>query len=172
MQIIQHTELGSAQTAITFSSIPSTYTDLVIYLSGRTARAGIHYSDIRIKINGSDANFTVRGLAGNGSSVSSFSAGNYAFAVPAATATSNTFSSNYLYIPNYTSSVAKSISIDDTMENNATTSEMTIRAMLWNQTAAITSIELYPDAAQSFQQYSSATLYGILKGSSGGVTVS
>lgn len=172
MQVIQHIELGSAAAQIEFTSIPQTYTDLVIYFSGRTNRAGIYYSDIRIKINGSDANFTVRGLAGNGSSVSSFTAGNYLASAPAGTSTSNTFSSGFYYFPNYSGSTAKSISVDDTMENNATSSEMSIRALLWNQTTAISSIALYPDASASLLTASSATLYGITKGSDGITTVS
>jgi hypothetical protein len=91
--------------------------------------------------------------------------------------TSNTFGNSSIYIPNYTGSTAKSVSIDSVGENNGTASEQIISAALWNNTAAITSITLTSlddnlNPSGNFAQYSSVSLYGILKGTSNGVTVS
>jgi len=158
---------------IDFTSIPGTYTDLMIVLSGRSSRADTN-DEVIVRFNGSTTGYSYKELQGNGSSATSFGNTNngiYRGAVPAANYTSNTFSNNQIYIPNYAGSTAKSVSEDTTAENNGTGTRMTIIAGLWSGTAAITQVTLTPEVA-SFVQYSTATLYGILKGSSGGVTVS
>jgi len=76
-----------------------------------------------------------------------------------------------LYLPNYTSSVAKSVSGDNVSENNATASTQTITAGLWSGTDPITSIEIF-GSGTNLAQYSSASLYGMRKGSDGTTTVS
>lgn len=173
MQIIQHQELASAQASITFSSIPQTYTDLCLLLSLRSSNAnifGIHY----LRFNGSTANYSSRWLEANGSSVYSGTTtlAAYLGASVGNSTTANTFSNIAAYIPNYTSDSAKTVSADTVGENNATTAYQTITASLWNVTNPITSIEVGFDGASTFLQYSSATLYGITKGSDGIVTVS
>jgi len=173
--VIAHTEVGSGGAAnITFSSIPATYTDLLIVHSVRSTRSGFAVDNLQLNINGQgvNTNITTRILYGTGSSALSdtfnVAAGGL---IPAADSTASTFGSGLVYIPNYTSSVAKSISTDAVQETNATGGHQAIVASLWNQTAAITSIALDP-ANGDCVQYSSATLYGITKGSSGGVVVS
>ena len=169
MQIIQHTELGSAQSSIVFDNIPQTFTDLLLVIS---VRASANTIGVTPKFNNSTANFSARFLEGTGSGVSSYTASNLIAYTNRSAATSSTFGSSSIYIPNYTSSVAKSISTDSITENNATQAYQLLGAILWNSTSALTKIEFYPDDLSNFVQYSSATLYGILKGSSGGVTVS
>jgi hypothetical protein len=170
--VIAHTELGSAQTSIEFSSIPATYTDLVCVLSTRTANAAIG-EVINILFNGSSSNISARLLygAGSGSPVSSTSTSNMGF-TSGADATASTFGNAIIYIPNYAGSTNKSFSADSVSENNATTAYQVLIAGLWSQTTAINSLTFDPGNNANFVQYSSATLYGILKGSSGGVTVS
>lgn len=165
---IAHTELSST-TSVTFTSIAGTYTDLCLLLSAR----GSQDDTLSILFNGSDANFTGRLLQGNGSSTASFArTDTFAGYVSTTTDTSNTFGNAMIYIPNYSGSTNKSFSIDAVSENNATGADQSIYAGLWSQSAAITSITLRNLGAQGFLQFSSATLYGILKGSSGGVSVS
>jgi len=172
MTLIQHTELGSAQSGITFSSIPQTYTDLYLVYSVRTDNTNVPYSNTEIQINGSSANFTSRRMFGGGSgSGESYTATNIAGLVSSAGSTSNTFGSTSLYLPNYTSNTNKSYSVDSVSENNSTSAYQEIIAGLWSQTAAITSVTIKAEGSRNFVQYSSATLYGILKGSNG-VTVS
>jgi hypothetical protein len=61
--------LGSAATGITFSSIPSTYTDLVLVLNMISTTAN---NDVRLRVNGDSAtNYSSTYLAGNGSAASS-----------------------------------------------------------------------------------------------------
>jgi hypothetical protein len=174
MKIIQFQELGSAQASITFSSIPATYTDLLILTSCRTAHTGPIWDSIRFSFNGVNTNQTNRYLYGDGASAANAaeSTALIGFGANSNSATSNTFSNASAYIANYTSAVAKSISSDGVAENNGTTGGQIFMTSLWNSTDAITSITLTPTSAANFLQYSSATLYGITKGSDGIVTVS
>ena len=89
---------------------------------------------------------------------------------PGANATSNTFGNTSVYIPNYAGSTNKSVSSDAVTENNATTASQQILASIWNNTSAITSI-FVSDTGSNLVQNSTASLYGILRGS-GGATVS
>lgn len=171
MQIIQHQELASTQASITFSSIPQTFTDLLVVTSLRSSRSAVA-EQVLISLNGSTSSFTVRTLYGNGSSVASFTSARDTVNAPGATATANTFSNSSIYLPNYTSASNKSFSSDDVTENNGTESYQFIIAGLWSNTAAITSLALTPGAGGSFVQYSSATLYGIKSGSDGVTSVS
>ena len=169
--LIAHTEVGSGGTSgVVFSSIPATFTDLLVLASLRDNTAGIA-GTVRLKLNGSSANFFVRDLQGTGSSVGSGSgAVNFLANTNGNTSTANTFNNLSLYIPNYRTSNNKSFSVDSVSETNATTIYQNLVAGLWSQTAAITSLEISADS--TILQYSSVTLYGITAGSSGGVVVS
>ena len=152
-------------TSMTFSSIPSTYTDLVIKLSCRTNNTGAGYRVVA-NINGSTANFTGRNIYGSGSTTGSGTLTTQLFGfVDGTTETANTFANNEIYFPNYASSNYKSISTDSVMENNATQAYSQLAAGLWSNTAAITSINLGCETGGSdkFVEYSTATLYGISK---------
>jgi hypothetical protein len=178
MQVIQHQELGSAQASITFSSIPQTMTDLVLLVSARTTNpSGNYWNNIRVTFNGSSTGYSERYLygtgAGTGSGTSATSYLEFQYAVSAQGTTSNTFSNLSLYIPNYRTSNNKSVSVDSVTENNATNALANITAGLWSNSAAITSITLNGEAnGGQFAAYTSATLYGVLAGSDGIVTVS
>jgi hypothetical protein len=170
MQLISHEELDSAQSEIEFIDIPQTFTDLYLVTSFRTTQ-GVTNSGYRLSVNGSQSNFSRRTLEGTGSGVGSDSSTIPFFNGNGASTTADTFSNHALYFPNYVSSVAKSMSYDLVLENNATFGIQQIGSGLWNITATISSLTL---AAQSsnFVQYSSATLYGITAGSDGIVAVS
>ena len=170
MKLIQHQELGSAQSSITFSSIPQTFTDLYLLVSDRNASS----NDVAMYVtfNGSTSGYTVRRLIGTGSSALSQTFSERLIAASGnANYTASTFSNNAIYIPNYTSSSNKTWSSDAVTENNATGSYQQIVAGLWSNTAAITALEICPNGG-TFAQYTSATLYGITKGSDGITTVS
>jgi hypothetical protein len=142
--------------SIDFTSIPSTYTDLLIVSSLRNASGG---AGAQMKFNTTAG--TTRYLEGNGASVSSGTdTAMYAGDLTASTNTANTFSSNSVYIPNYAGSTYKSSSSDAVTENNTSTAYADFYANLWSNTAAITSISIVPNAG-SIAQYSTATLYGI-----------
>ena len=149
---------------IEFTSIPSTYTDLALKLSGRSNRSETT-EFLSINLNSSASDFTNKTLEGTGTTVYSGSYGAYIGSIPAATATASTFGSFEIYIPNYAGSNFKSISSDSVSENNITQAYSDLIASLWSQTAAITSVKLVTNNASNFVQYSTATLYGISNGS-------
>ena len=165
---IQTIEVGSGgASAITFSNIPQTYDDLYLVVSGRATQAA-NDDALVFDLNGTTSNESVVLLRGTGSSTLSAS-GSYLVMgyLAGASATANTFSNADLFISNYSSSTtAKSLFSDSVFENNATAAIQQIQSMLWNSTAPVTSIQLKPDAS-SFVQYSSASLYGIKRGSDG-----
>lgn len=171
--VIAHTELSSGTAAdIVFSSISASFTDLCLVVSGRsTADEAGNGAIMKIEPNSSSANGSIKYLQGNGSTATS-SSDTYIWARLNSTSyTASTFANTSVYIHNYASSNDKSISIDTANENNATANRMAITAGLWSSSAAISSLRILPEGG-SFAQYTSATLYGITKGSSGGVTVS
>jgi hypothetical protein len=108
-----------------------------------------------------------RSVFGNGASTGSYlgsgaATPNVAMAYLGGTnVTSSTFSNVDFYIPNYTGSTNKSISIDFTSENNATTAYSNLTAGIVNTTAAVTSITLLCDSGVNFVQHSTAYLYGV-----------
>lgn len=162
---IATTTVGSGGVAsVTFSSIPSTYTDLVLKISFRTTAAVVANIGY-ITFNADATGYSHKFVQGDGSGTSS---GGYTGAnsknvgiISGSSATANTFANNEIYIPNYTSSNYKSYSVDSVGENNATTSYAMLLAGLWSNTAAITSIKLEEQNGATIAQYSTFTLYGI-----------
>lgn len=162
--LIDKVVLGSAQASITFTSIPNTYTDLNLLCSTRLSNTGGNaVANLTLQFNGSQANFTGRGLGGNGSvSYSDPYTTSKMVLTDTTTATASTFSNNSIYIPNYAGSNYKSFSVDNVIENNATASWIELNAGLWSQTAAISSITLYDyTLGYNLVSGSSFYLYGI-----------
>jgi hypothetical protein len=162
--------VGSGGAAsIDFTSIPATYTDLVVKYCARTNRASVQ-SDIYLQFNNNtSAVYSFRRIFGAGSgtgnsdSLTNNATGGLCGIAAAASATASTFGNSEIYIPNYLSSNAKSFSADGVGENNATSALMGLYAGLSTATAAITSIKLQCFNASSFVEHSTATLYGIKK---------
>lgn len=163
-ELISAVTVGSGgASSIDFTSIPSTYTDLCLKVSARTNRSDIN-DGVRVKINNSTSTYTQRALYANGSSASS-----YTDTLPletgaganASTSTASTFSNAEWYFPNYAGSTYKSVSTDAVVENNGTTGIANLVANLWSTTTAISSLILIPGYSTTFQQYSTAYLYGV-----------
>ena len=129
--------------SIDFSSIPSTYTDLLLVISARSAYAA-QYNFCALTFNGSATGYSARYISGIGTTVSSSTGYTDKFRIdaPAASNTASTFGSTQIYIPNYAGSTNKSVSMDWVYESNSTSNnEMQLQAGLWSNTAAITSIK-------------------------------
>ena len=163
-ELITSSTVGSGGAAsVTFSSIPQTYTDLLIFSSYRGAFSA-PYDQLRINVNGTNS-WAWKGVYGDGASAGSETNSGQTTTKVAlgvgSTATANTFSNDCFYIPNYTSSNYKSISADSVGENNATTAYAGLFADLNSSTTAITSITLASQNGGNLLQYSSFYLYGI-----------
>ena len=165
IKIASNTVGSGGAASVTFSSIPSTYTDLVVKMSTRSSSGGSVAANTYIKFNGSSASYSERLLYGDGTTPNSASQAttqfNWAGQTTAGTATASTFNNSEVYIPNYTSANYKSISADSVTENNATAASIYIDAGLWSNTSAITSIAFTEQYGANFAQYSTFTLYGI-----------
>ena len=163
--LISSNVLASSAATVTFSSIPATYTDLVIRWSVRTDRANT-IDNIRIQYNGStSAIYSETRLQGDGSAAASgrqsaITYNDFAI-VDGDTATANTYASGELYIPSYTASQNKPISFFGAEEENSATAYMRTMAYLWSSTAAINEIKLLLASTYQFKATSSFYLYGI-----------
>lgn len=160
--LISSNVLTGSAASVTFSSIPSTYTDLVLRISARTDRASFPEDYAKIEFNGSTSNLSSRILYGFGGSSGSTNDGSMVYgAVNGGSSTSNTFGNAEYYIPSYTASQNKPISISSVTENNGTTAVIYEVAGLWSNTSAITSIKLLSYYSANFVSGSSFYLYGI-----------
>lgn len=164
--LISSQTLGTSAASVTFSGIPSGYRDLVLKYSARGTASGVSINAM-IKVNtDTSTNYSRTNLFGDGSSVTSVRGTSedrwyFGFSINGSTATANTFSNSELYIPNYTVSANKPTSGFSVTETNATAADLGIVALLWRNTAAITSLELTP-LSGSFVTGSSFYLYGLL----------
>jgi hypothetical protein len=162
--LINSATIGSGgASGINFTSIPQTYTDLMILLSGRSGRTDSAQEVVSIGINGTYNNLSGIRLGSSGSSAFSGIGSIDYFSVSATNnATSSTFGNASIYFPNYANtSYYKSISADGVNENNGAEVTLQLAAGLWSFTSAITEINLKPQSGTNWQQYTTAYLYGI-----------
>jgi len=163
--LISSTTLTTTTASVTFSSIPQTYTDLLLRISPRTTNTSFGET-IRIKPN----NLTTNGSAIIIRAFNGTSTSGYTYSNVLATnnslgngATADTFASIDVYIPNYTSSNYKPFSGNAVSETNASDGRVELTASLWSNSAAITSLVLDNDAGSPFSFTADSTfyLYGI-----------
>jgi hypothetical protein len=154
--LIEAKTLSSTQTSITFSSIPQTYTDLVLKMSSRLTSANV---DNTITLNGSSTKSYGLRMYGNGSNSSSDNAAGGGLANSSGY-TASVFSNTEYYIPDYTGSKNKNISIDAVTENNDTQAYQNFSSQVFTLTSGITSIQLTP-VSGSYAIGSTFYLYGI-----------
>tara|TARA_R110002126_G_scaffold64755_1_gene165726 strand:+ start:12 stop:530 length:519 start_codon:yes stop_codon:yes gene_type:complete len=165
--LISSQTLTSNAASVTFSSIPATYTDLVLRASIRTDVAAVSEL-LNFSYNGNVSSvYSYTFLTGSGSAAASGSGLNesigYASITNGNSGTSNTFGSYEMYMPSYTASQNKPHSINAVSENNATLALIRPVAGLFRSTSAITSINIYPNSQGNFLTGSSFYLYGISK---------
>ena len=153
--LISSVTVGSATNTISFTSIPQTYTDLVIKASLRGSTTTTTFA---VQVNNTTVTSVIR-LYGGGSGSGASDTFNEHYINPS-DFTANVFGNTELYLPNYTGSATKSYSVDSVGENNATQAYMNLAANSTGSTSAITSINLIRTSG-NFVQYSTAYLYGI-----------
>lgn len=166
--LISSNVLTGSAASVTFSSIPSTYTDLVIQCSVRTNKT-TNNDSLLVNINSTTAGYSETDLYGTGSAAQSANGTNllafgnlYWGYINSDFSTSNTFSSIEMYFPSYTASQNKPISAISVQEANQTAAYIISSAQLWSNTSAITSLTFAPQASgKTFNSGSSFYLYGI-----------
>lgn len=168
--LLASVEVGAGKAStISFTSIPQTYTDLLLVMSLRDDRSDAPVTDSRISFNATygGTSYRLASAIGNNNnnpiSVSSNSGfSSFTAYHNSGTSTSNTFSTNEIYIANYTSSNSKSLISWGGTENNSADNYTLLQSANWNNSAAINSIYITPwFNGLSYIQYSKASLYGI-----------
>lgn len=158
---INSNTLSTSATDVTFSSIPGTYTDLVIVMSVFTSSDG---ESPQFQFNSDTAtNYSTTFVEGNGSSAAS-----YRFSSRGNLETSYNIGGNstspspiITHINNYSNSTThKTVLTRWNSASGGTYPGVNATVGLWRSTAAITSIKIYPGAG-NFNSGSTFTLYGI-----------
>ena len=161
--LISSNVLTSSAASVTFSSIPATYTDLVLRVSVRSTASSTTDTGF-LQLNSITSNYSGTRLVGSGSSATSaqsLSASSIRlFNLNGDTTTSNTFSSVEFYLPNYTASTNKPGSLISAQENNASTAYITATATLLSNTDAINAMTFSLNSG-NIASGSSFYLYGI-----------
>jgi hypothetical protein len=162
---IATTTLGTSTNTITFSSIPSTYTDLVCVLVPITSGASSYVTGLRF--NGdTGSNYTWNYIVGNGASVTadaSWSAGGTSSVIRAVASggISSTPSLIIYNVSSYANSFNKPVLVSTSTDRNG--SGDSYRAVgVWQNTAAINSITfVVTSGGINFVSGTIATIYGI-----------
>jgi len=161
--LLETIELSQSAASVTFDNIPQTgYSGLKIVVSARDGSYASALSTIYMKFNGSSTSYSNKWILNNSGTAGSSGGVTTSLLlanIPGNNATASTFSNAEVYIPNYTSSNYKSVSIDCVPENNSTTTYMTLFAGLWSNTAAINSIVFTSDG--NLAANSTFSIYGI-----------
>jgi hypothetical protein len=153
--------LGSAASSITFSSVPSTYTDLVlVFNGGGSTTSG---ENIVLQFNGdTGTNYSCTVLNGNGTAAASYREANYtAVRASYATAFYNTLTNmTVAQIMNYSNSTTYKTVLCRSGITNGTFAGTEGIVSLWRNTSTITSI-VAKATVGNFLASSTFTLYGI-----------
>jgi hypothetical protein len=148
---IATTTASGGSTSVTLSSIPATYTDLVLVMAGSNSAN----SDLRMRFNGdTGSNYSATVLFGDGSSASSFRESNQtSFYGAFGSAQSN----NIINIQNYANTTTYKTALTRANMPGVYVFEI---AQLWRSTAAINSVTLFVTSG-SYNSDVTFTLYGI-----------
>jgi hypothetical protein len=154
---ISTTTLASGTASVTFSSIPSTYTDLVLIASVSAVSVGTDSIDIQFNSD-TATNYSVTYINGNGTSATSVRFSNDTKII-GGIISSTEVSTAIWHIINY----ANTTTYKSALARGGLGSSYGVRQAvgLWRSTAAISTIKLYNDSAQNFAAGSIFTLYGI-----------
>lgn len=150
---IATTTLGSTSATVTFSSIPSTYTDLVLIISAGMG-TGPGYAYLYFN-NDTGANYSRTEVNGNGSSAASARFSNQ---IPISIDTGLGSSVNRINIMNYSNSTTYKTSL---WRSDVPAGITDAGVGLWRSTSAITRIDLTGYSTTTFASGSVFTLYGI-----------
>jgi hypothetical protein len=155
---------ASTQASIEFTSIPASYTDLMLLLHTKS-NAGSSSGNDFLTFNNSTSTFSGRRIeatnAGGTGAVTSNTVTNWSGFNQAASSAGNAFSNTKIYICGYKTSQNKPYFVFTTQDVNVSTTYMGYSSSLWSTASAITTIKLTPDSG-SYIQNSTVSLYGIL----------
>jgi hypothetical protein len=153
--------IASATNTVTFSSITSTYTDLVLVINGSLSG----YDYLLYRFNGdTGSNYSETPLRGDGSAATSGPAANRTYTWTCLQSAANTQFNTISNFMNYADATTNT-SVLSRANSNSSGDYVAITAGLWRNTAAINSITVLTLSANNFNVGSTFTLYGIKAGS-------
>jgi hypothetical protein len=149
--------LGSAAASVTFSSIPGTYTDIILVCNPITA---VTTGQIAIRLNGdTGSNYSRIILWGEGTTAGSYRNSNEVYAFTGYYANLWTNPTTVIFhINNYSNATTNKTILG--RSSNASQASMA-SVNLWRSTSAITSIGLTIGDGSNYSTGSTFTLYGI-----------
>ena len=159
--------LGGTQANIEFTSIASTWTHLQIRLLARSNRSAVVNDSLHLQFNSdSGSTYDDHYLIGDGSSAAAgaeTSVTNISlYRITGAGAGANTFGVSVIDILDYKNTNKYTTVRALTGDDNNGDGRISLGSGLWRNTAAVTSIKLFPNnGSSSFVQYTHAALYGI-----------
>ncbi len=154
---------------VTFTSIPSTFQHLQIRGFARTSRATFGVDALRFQLNGDpSANYSWHHMRGDGSATEAAAGANASYMESQrilGTTTGSGFGGLIIDLLDYkNTSKYTTARVLGGVDTNGTVGGIGGAVMItsgsWRNTAAVTSVKLYGDAA-NFAQYSHFALYGI-----------
>jgi hypothetical protein len=161
-KLISSYEATGSVASITFSSIPSTYTDLVIFHSIKSTRTD-GMADMIAEINSDTSALSRERMYGDGTPSNTANDSGNLLGNSNQTAT-GIFSSCKLYFANYTrTAFDKNFLSDGVVESAVAGGEVSksFLSTIWSNNNAITSIRIFDGTGNNLIQYSTAYLYGI-----------
>lgn len=155
-EAIATTTPAALTTTVTFSSIPSTYTDLVLVLNVTNYNASVEDSDVRFNSD-SGSNYSWTRIEGDGSSAGS-GRGTSTTSIPLALAASGSGGGTAIWsIQNYANTTTYKTAL---YRNNLPATKLNAFVGLWRSTAAISTITI-TKGGNGFAANSTFSLYGI-----------
>jgi hypothetical protein len=153
---IATTTLGTAANSITLSSIPSTYTDLVVVFVGANAA----FDDFILRFNSdSTSNYSTNQLIGDGTTPIRIRSTSVA-QIQLGAGSTNRINSAIINVMNYANTSFNKTSLIDYINTN---DFMRRTVGLYRSTSAISSITIQRSGAGNMNVGTTMTLYGILK---------
>ena len=158
-EAIATTTLGSASSNVSFTSIPGTYTDLIIVI----AIAGVSAQETpNMYFNGDNsALYSTTQIIGNGTTASSNSTINttYFYGIGSKNAGQTTGVSNIIVqVPNYSNNSYNKTIIS---RNNSTSTEINAIVGLYRSNSAVSSINFTVQGGNTYSSGTLVSLYGI-----------
>lgn len=162
--------LGSAAASVTFSSIPSTYTDLVLVINALGYFGSNTYVNGKMQVNGdTGTNYSTTALYGSGTTAGSFRAStqsswtNPFFIVPANSTDNNIRGTTVINLMNYSNATTyKTVLVRSNVTGTTAGGETQATVNLWRSTAAITSMTITNNDSATGFVAGTFTLYGIV----------
>jgi hypothetical protein len=158
---ISTTTLGTTSTSVTFSTISGAYTDLILQVNNQMSSA----SGFKLRFNSdSGSNYSQTHLIGHSTTTVVSSRTTSASSITnnlvfGDSTTADVFTPNIIQIQNYSNSTTNKTLL--WRYGSTTPSEVGAIVGLWEDTSAITAIEITPWNVVNFQTGCTFTLYGI-----------